>query len=190
MGHMTKPDGDIHVRKVDNPYLTDAMRVDGTGVRRIDAAVNMRTLLGGFCRFHGTQSQNQTVARFKALAEKGMLGGARAIDLSREAVDGGGINPDYVQISGIDAREELRRVWRHMGETDYRRLWFVVMENKGPTAYTRWRMKGRKPGSDSIAKHSKELRAIVSRLSDFMGYSGERVSNAKITGWGDGTRAV
>jgi hypothetical protein len=57
------------------------------------AKVDRRTLMGGFCRFHGTEAQEKAAAKFKSIYERSQVGGAKAVDPEREPVDGGGINP-------------------------------------------------------------------------------------------------
>jgi hypothetical protein len=159
---------DIRTRKVDNPYLTEEMALAGVGVRRIDAQVNYKTLYGGFCRFGGSMSQNEAVARFKALAERCEVGGARAIDLTREAVDGGGPDPEFVQMSGADAREEMKRLRKFLGEVDYDRAWHVVVDEWSPKTYAMFRVNGRNVSQVGIDKYKAEMRFIADKMALFM----------------------
>jgi len=176
---------DIRTQKIENPYLTDAMRVDGTGHRFIDVQINQRTLLGGFCKFRGSMSQNAAVARYKALCERGEISNLGAIDLAREAVDGGKFSADGVEASGADARAELAGIRKAMGTDDIKHMDFVINGNNGPTPYARYRMKGAKPGTNSIAKYTKEFRDIADRLALIMGLSGMRFSKAAIEYWAE-----
>lgn len=129
------------------------------------AMVDRRTLLGGFCRFHGTQAQEEAAARFKAIHERSQLGGAKAVDPSRETVDGGGVNPESVIEIGADARRMYNQIFTAIGRQDMMRLEFVVVGDKGPTAYARWRYRTPQPDGRTVGQGSVEVRGIVERVA-------------------------
>lgn len=180
---------DYQMRRVENPYLTDAMRVNGSGQREIDAVVNMRTLLGGFCRFHGSQSQNAAAARFKAACEAAEIGGARATDTEKEPVDGGGVNPEFVFIAGQDARKTIAEAYKLLGGVDFNRFSFIVIHDNGPTAYARWREGGR-PDGRTVAKYQVEGRKIANRLAELWNLAGAGPASGRMSGWDDGSEQV
>lgn len=131
--------------------------------------VDQRTLLGGFCRFNGTEEQNKAIARFKTLYEQAQLGGAKAMDPSKEPVDGGGINPESVLEIGADARRDLIRVQLLLGPVDYRRVEYVAILERGPTPYAKWRGFGADGRACSKAKV--EVRRIADTLAVHWGYA-------------------
>lgn len=151
--------------KVENPMLTEAMSIHGDGMRRIDVIVNMRTVLGGFCRFKGDDAQNEAAKRFKSLVERSMLGGAKAIDLEKDAVDGGGINPEHVIVDGMKSRQEMADAREFLGELDFKRFSIVMIGENGPTAYARIRHRARVPGGNAVNRYAKEIYAIADRLA-------------------------
>jgi len=132
--------------------------------------VDRRTLMGGFCRFHGSEAQEKAAARFKAIYERSQVGGAKAVDPSREAVSGGGINPESVIEIGADARSAYNRLFTQFGSVDMRRLEFVIIGDHGPTAYARWRYRDRAPDGRAIGRASVELRSLVDMLAVRLGY--------------------
>lgn len=129
------------------------------------AMMNRATLLGGFCRFHGTEAQEQAAARFKAIYERSQVGGAKAVDPSRENVDGGGINPESVIEMGADARRAYNDLFVALGRQTMQRLEFVVIAEKGPTAYARWRLRNPKPNERLISQMMVEVRGIVEQVA-------------------------
>lgn len=129
------------------------------------AMVDRRTLMGGFCRFHGTEAQNEAAARFKAIYERAQVGGAKAVDPSREPVDGGGINPESVVEIGADARRAYNALHLDLGQQDMRKLEFVVIGDKGPTAYARWRYRNPKPNERIVGNGAVEMRGILERVA-------------------------
>lgn len=159
---------DIVTRRVDNPLSTWAEflhQLDKATpyAGKIEVLVNTKTILGGFNRFHGTEAQNMAVARFKSLYERAQLGGARAVDPSVEPVDGGGINPESVIINGASARRELIAVQDLLGAVDYARIEFVVIRERGPTPYAKWRGFGH--GGKQVSQCMVEVRGIADKLA-------------------------
>ncbi|RYY67731.1 MAG: hypothetical protein EOO12_00295 [Chitinophagaceae bacterium] len=155
---------------VDNPLTTWAQFVheiatDAPHPGRSRAIVDRRVLLGGFCRFHGTEAQEQAAARFKAIYERSQVGGAKAVDPSRENVDGGGINPESVIEIGADARRLYNMLFNALGRQTMQRLEFVVIGDKGPTAYARWRYRMAQPDGRTVGQGSVEMRGIVEEVA-------------------------
>jgi len=140
------------------------------------ALVNKRELMGGFCRFHGTQVQEEAMRQFKALYERSLVGGAKAVDPSREVVDGGGINPHLTAMTGAAARARFGALRAHLTEPVFKCVEFVVMGDHGPTSYARWRYRERVPGGSLVGKGSVEMRAFADRIAVFLNLSNERVA--------------
>lgn len=161
---------DIQERWVDSPQTSWAQYLHeletGTpNAGRQRAMVDRRTVLGGFCRFHGTQAQEEAAARFKAIFERSQVGGAKAVDPGREAVDGGGINPESVIEIGADARRLYNMLFNALGRQTMQRLEFVVIGDKGPTAYARWRYRVPQPDGRTVGQGSVEMRGIVEQVA-------------------------
>ncbi|WP_299753400.1 hypothetical protein [Devosia sp.] len=129
------------------------------------AMVDRKTLMGGACRFHCTPSQEEAAARFRAIYERSQVGGAKAVDPSREAVDGGGINPESVIEIGADARASYNRLFTALGLPKMRCLEFVVIGEHGPTAYARWRYRNNKPNARIVADGMVEIRGVLEEVA-------------------------
>lgn len=166
-----EPITDIVERKVDNPLRTWSQFLHelDTGVRdagQIPVAMNLRTLMGGFCRFHGTEAQQKAAARLKTLHERAQVGAARAVDPSREPVDGGWTNPEANFEIGADARKAYIIAQELLGPVDFRRAEYVVIDEHGPTAYARWRLRGeREINGRQVGILQVEVRGIMDRLA-------------------------
>lgn len=160
---------------VDNPLTTYAQTLyeSERGLLtpgKIKVIRNQRTLMGGFCRFgeHGRLPPDhlcEAAARLKSIHEQAQLGGARALDPAREAVDGGRGAFGSLD-TGIDARQELSAVIRLLGH-DYRKVEYVIIREHGPTAYARWRasIEGGSVWGDAVKRRRAEMCAIVERLA-------------------------
>ncbi len=133
---------------------------------------DMRTMIGGFCRFHGSPSQNEAAARFKAICERAQLGGAKAVDPSREPVDGGGINPESVIESGADARRAYNAMHIKFGKQVMLHLEYVIVHDHGPTAYARWLHRGKVQSGQVTGRCAVEFRRIVDGLAEHLKLAG------------------
>lgn len=161
---------DIRETWVDSPQISWAQYLheleSGTPYAgRQRAMVDRRSIMGGFCRFHGNEAQEQAAARFKAIYERSQVGGAKAVDPSRENVDGGGINPESVIEIGADARRLYNMLFTALGRQTMQRLEFVVIGDKGPTAYARWRYRMAQPDGRTVGQGSVEMRDIVEQVA-------------------------
>lgn len=143
---------------------------------RQQAMVDRRTLMGGACRFNCTPSQEEAAARFKAIYERSQVGGAKAVDPSREAVDGGGINPESVIEIGADARASYNRLFEALGRPKMRCLEFVVIGEHGPTAYARWRYRNNKPNARIVADGMVEMRGYLDEVAVLLKLSNRRAA--------------
>lgn len=160
---------DIREERVDSPLLTWAQFLHELEQGKPNAgkqivSMNMRTVLGGFCRFHGTEAQQKACAKLKSLYERSQVGGAKAVDPSLEPVDGGGINPEANIEIGADARREYNAVRALLGRQDLDRIEFVVIRERGPTPYAKWRGFG--DGGRGVSRGMVEVREIADRLAE------------------------
>jgi hypothetical protein len=170
---------DIREERVESPLLTWAqflheLEQGKPNAGKQIATMNMRTVLGGFCRFHGTEAQQKACAKLKSLYERSQVGGAKAVDPSIEPVDGGGINPEANIEIGADARKEYNRVvalleaadakQRVKAGTHLERIEFVVIRERGPTPYAKWRGFGE--GGRGVSRGMVEVREIADRLAE------------------------
>lgn len=129
------------------------------------ALVDRRTLLGGFCRFHGTQAQEQAAAKFKAIYERSQVGGAKAVDPEREPVDGGGINPESVITIGADARRAYNEMHTAFGRQKMMHLEYVIVHDHGPTAYARWASRGAPKNGALVGRYAVDFRRLMDDLA-------------------------
>lgn len=172
---------DIEERRVDNPLSTYAQFVaeltegrPDPGIQRVQ--VNMRTLLGGFCKFRGNEAQDKAAARFKSIYERSQLGGAKAVDPGREPVDGGGVNPEATIENGADARRDYNRIIGTeripgvLDRVELRRIEYVIVGEWGPTSYARWRNHVRTPNGKHVSDGMVEVRRIMDKLAVHFGY--------------------
>ena len=163
----------IEERRIDRPdvawaqFLHELEHGDpDAGVQR--AQVNLTSLMGGFCRFRGTEAQQKAASRFLSIYEQSQLGGSRAVDPSIEAVDGGYRNPEAIFEIGADARREHLAIQELLGRVDYHKFRFVVVGCNGPTAFARHFYKIRRPDGQATSKAHVEVRAIADRLAVHM----------------------
>jgi len=180
--------------EVDNPHSSYAQTLhdeerDVARPGKIIVPVNLRTTLGGFARFHGTQLQNEAVKRFRNVFEAAQIGGARACDPAVERVDGGGNRQDNASAIGADARAEYSAILRALGRVDLKRLEFVTIWENGPTAYARWRTGNPRPNSRIVSKATVEMRVIVLRLAKYFDLAGSVKGSSASQSWSDGSRA-
>jgi hypothetical protein len=178
---------------MDNPLATYAQTLhdeqEGRGslAGKAYVARNLTSIIGGFSRFNGTELQNAAAKRFRDMCEAAQIGGGRACDPSVEPVDGGGVNPEAVFEIGADARREWTAVRKHIGGPDFKRLEFVIMGDRGPTAYARWSLRLAKPNSRAVSKAMVEVRTILLKLALFWNLAGSVSGRKEMAAWGDGT---
>jgi hypothetical protein len=182
----------IGTAEFDNPHTTYAQTLydEERGIERpgkIVVPVNLRTMLGGFASFRGTDLQNETVKRFRSIFEGAQIGGARACDPSIEPVDGGGVRQESASIIGADARRKYAAAKHALGSTDLKRLEFVVIGESGPTAYARWRTGNRRPNSRVVSKAMVEMRVIVLKLAKHWELAGSVKGRRAPAAWTDGS---
>lgn len=156
--------------RVDNPLTTYAQTIyemerGYVSPGKIVVQKNLTTTLGGFARFHGNEAQNEAVKQFRSLYERAQLGGAKAVDPSKEPVDGGWINPEAIFEIGADARRSWAELSSYLGRVDTQRMHFVVVLERGPTAYARWRFNDHSRDGGLIAKGQVEIRRIADSIA-------------------------
>lgn len=165
-----------HDRRVENPLRTWAQFLyelehgnPDAGVVR--ATVNLTSLMGGFAKFRGTEAQQKAAARFKSLYEHSQLGGSKAIDPAIETVDGGLNNPEAIHEIGSEARRELARVKAFLTPQQFKAVEFVIIGENGPTAYARYRLRGRRENNGRMTSLMQvEFRRIMAHLAVHWGY--------------------
>lgn len=171
---MGKQDTDIQERRVDNPLTGFAQwraEIATEGAARagtVVATINMKTVMGGFVRFNGSEAEQHACARYRSVWEASQVGGARAVDPSREPVDGGWLNPEAVFETGADARKLYGRIVDHLGRVDLGKLHFVVVGEWGPTPYAKHFFKQRYPDGKAVSQAKVEVRRIAAKLATFL----------------------
>lgn len=182
---------DIAVRKLDGrPLTTYAQFVADLAEGKPDAGVvyaqvNLKTIMGGFVRFYGNEAEQAACARYRALWDASQVGGSRAVDPSREAVDGGWANPEAVFEVGADARRLYAELTQYLGRVNTASLHFVVVGEWGPTSYARWRFGVRHPNSTHVSRGKAQVRSIAQAAAEFLQLSGVVRGSAKIRVAGD-----
>ena len=136
--------------------------------------LDRRSLMGGFCRFHGTEAQEKAAAKFKAIYERSQVGGAKAVDPEKEPVDGGGINPESVIEIGADARRAYNEMHVKFGKQVMMHLEYVIIGDHGPTAYARWLTRTHRPDGRTVGSAAVGFRSIVDLLAVHMKLQGVR----------------
>lgn len=165
-------------RLVQDPSMSDAefyhqrsLRPDNPNLGLVVAPFNFATYIGGFHRFDGDEFQIAAAAKFKRLHELSQIGGAKACDLSKERVDGGGVSPEAVFEIGADARKEFLEMQAYLGRAMFRRFEYVVVGGKGPTAYVRFITGIHKPNARLVGRGKAEVRRIANNLAVHFGFA-------------------
>lgn len=119
-------------------------------------------------------TQNEAVHRFKTAYERAQIGGARAVDPGNEPVDGGWSNPEAVFERGVDDRRLLLGLQDRLdglrwAPLAYRKLEFVVIQERGPTPFAKHFYRLAKPNNQAVSKAMAEVRAIVDVVAKHMG---------------------
>jgi hypothetical protein len=114
----------IQRRRVEDPYMTRSEMLQQLkvhpdarwiGYQRSD--VNMSELIGGFARVKKrTEAQTQAAAEFRNLAERAMLGGSKAVDLSAIRVDTSADASNPIMVIGAEARARLQDARNRLGD--------------------------------------------------------------------------
>lgn len=166
---------------VDNPHVTwsqflHELEAGMPHAGRQRALVDRRVLMGGFCRFHGTEAQEKAAARFKSIYERSQVGGAKAVDPSKEPVDGGGINPESVIEMGSDARRAYNAMHLKFGRQFMMHVEFVVMGDHGPTTYARWASRNAPKNGALVGRYAADFRRMMDQLAEHMGYQSRNLN--------------
>lgn len=111
----------VEKRRFENHLATEGLK-DGaaSGENRVtthvELDVNMRLLIGGLARIEArlSEEQKQAAARFRALYDGAMIGGARATDYSQPMVDTSAKATNPAD-GGIDARRRYAEAVRELG---------------------------------------------------------------------------
>lgn len=156
-----KPDDGVRAHWIENPY-----RDTQPNAQFIEAKVSIRESPAAWMFSHGhlDTAQLRAANRFRQLYERAGGGGPRAMDTTKEPVDGGNIT-DGITDSKTDAAKELHRARQKLGNDDAyelvervcaERLWIKDIE---VTKYRRTRA-------------ANNLRSNLTVLAEFWGYQG------------------
>lgn len=170
---------EVSTREIDNPTFNDAHEIGRLGnVKRITAFVNVRESAVSVLASKGQVSESQVAAadRFRRLFEAMGGAGARAMDPSKEFVDGGRI-PDPISAHQIDAGKELAdayaQVSKQHGLYAWRLLGYVCGEGRSIHELTTTRRQ-----RDTMTDL---LRLYLDCLSEHWGYS-TRAQRTRLVG--------
>ncbi|GHA13479.1 hypothetical protein GCM10007989_05100 [Devosia pacifica] len=110
-------------RSIPNPYITQGL-IDAVASDEVEtkheasqmAAMNLTLLVGGLARVRNkTELQTAAAIRYSNLHDRSQIGGARAVDYSKERVDTSGPKQDALSASQDDARAELAGARKVLG---------------------------------------------------------------------------
>lgn len=183
------PAGDIVRRLVDNPLVTTAeleaqreraeemqasdRRADGRRIPagKIEVSVNMALLIGGLSRVKGLdEAERLAAARYRALFEGAMIGGARALDYGAVRVDTSGPSAGAAFETGEDARRAYSMAAQRLGMVASRLVEQVVCHNMSLRAVAR--SAGEGEGAAARERVTERLLSAVDLLADHFGYTG------------------
>lgn len=113
----------IGQKLVDDPGMAPAevlhqreLKPDSVNLGKVYATVNLREILGGFCRYKDTTAaQQEAVRRFKSIYEGMQVGGARAVDLTQPIVDTSFSPATINMVYGEQAKQQYRGIVRDLG---------------------------------------------------------------------------
>jgi hypothetical protein len=176
----------VHTRKVDDPMMTDAEFhhqrrefPDAVHLGKIEAKMNMATLIGGFSRFPGrTRLQEAAAMRFNTLAERAQLATARATDYSQPLVDSSGPQDDAILLRSDEARREMAGLRKSIGDEPFELLHRVIVEQTSARDIAR--AGGDAPSGRQVAQIGNRVKEGLDRCGDYWGLSGAAPDRTKI----------
>ncbi|MDB5540543.1 MAG: hypothetical protein JWQ89_2270 [Devosia sp.] len=184
-------------RYVPDPLMTRSTFIeesakfpDARWVGWIKADVSMQVLIGGLARVRGkTEAQVQAAAEYRNLAERALIGGAKAIDYSKTRVDTSGPSENY-EIEGTEEarRKYLAAVERLGGPESHRCLVVekMIVHGMSVSAVALELLHGE--GGAAREKVTAEVLAATDELAKEFGYAADPARNAKPTAWSDGSQ--
>ncbi len=167
-----KPKEDIVFMDVDNPFYSRAHNASSTNPPKIRAAHNAKesAIITMAARGHLTVAQVRAAKNFCTLWEAMGGAGARAIDYSREPVDGGR-SPEAITEKQLRAGKEMKACADLLGVLGYELVCKVAGMGMSLQEVAGTERRRRDHAADS-------LRGCLEVLAVHWGYS-----NAKIRGW-------
>jgi hypothetical protein len=155
-------------------------------VGKIKADVSMATLIGGFSRVKNrTEAQTQGAAHFRNAAERAQIGGARALDYEAVRVDTSGSSADDIEANGEDARRDYVAAVDKLGALALLAERVIV---QGQSIIEASESLGYGKGGTARGKTTLAILRAADELAALFGYAGARQSNARATGWSDGSK--
>ncbi|TCA70487.1 hypothetical protein [Rhizobium leguminosarum] len=163
------PHRSLRAVTIPNPYYSPAHHDEAGNPRTVPAIVNLKesavTMLASRGRIDAAQLAAAT--RFRALWEA-MCRSTRAIDYSREPVDGAG-RADPIGHRQMHAAQELRRIRPLLGEKGY----WLVSRICGE-GYSLGEVVGSGASKRSKLKAARDLRELLDLLCEFWNLSTRR----------------
>ncbi len=159
-------------------------------VGHVKREVSMTTLIGGLARVKGrTEAQNKGAEHFRRVAEQSMLGGAKALDYARPAVDTSGQSADAIAEANADSRREYDNASRRLDKCGLRVV-AELMIVKGQSAREVAETLGVGNGGTARDKITTMVLRAADELADEFGYSGIGRTGRLSASWSDGSKAV
>ena len=186
----------IERRMVPNPLRTDATYLEELREKpiteqpgKIEASVNMVTLIGGFSRIRNrTEAQTLAAARFRGLYERAQLGGPKSLDYSAVKVDVSGPSETAVLEIGEQARREYMGAVQRLGMIRSNIAECIIVHDLSVRELATQIGEGQ--GGAARDRTTKAIKDAVDELAEHFGYAGSAPNSAKVKSWDDGTASV
>jgi hypothetical protein len=150
--------------------------------------VNLQSLVGGFARVREkTEAQIQGAAEFRNVAERAIIGGAKAIDYAVTRVDSSGPVENREIVSTEDARRKLMGAVTRLGGAGSRL--HIVAEKiivHGMTIAQAAESIAGSSGGAARKRITEDVLSAATILAEEFGFASDRSSRAKMSGWSDG----
>ena len=160
----------IQKREIDNPYFDPRYAESRDNPRTIEVPYNAResSIAAMYAREQISYEQFAAAERFRMIYEKSGQGGVRALDWTKERVDGGRVT-DGLPASRIDALTELKALEKVLGRFSYKLCVHIVGERKG-IKETASEILGSNPPKGEVEKYGWLLRQSLDVLAVEWGF--------------------
>ena len=187
----------IQRRRVLDPLMSRAellhqlaQHPDARWTGYIRADVNLTELIGGLARVREkTEAQVQGAARFRSVAERAIIGGAKAINYEAVRVDSTGPVENREIVATEDARRQFRSAVTRLGGPGSRL--HLVAEKiivHGMTVTQAAESIAGKAGGATRKRITDDVLLAATILAEEFGFASDRTSRSKATGWSDGSQ--
>lgn len=187
----------IQRRRVLDPLMSRAellhqltQHPDARWTGYIRADVNLTELIGGLARVREkTEAQVQGAAKFRNVAERAIIGGAKAIDYEVVRVDSSGPAENREIVTTEDARRQfMGAVTRLGGAGSHLHLVAEKIIVHGMTITQAAESIIGKSGGAARRRVTDDVLEAATILAEQFGFAADRTSRAKAASWSDGSQ--